>query len=96
MQANGVGPTQVTQVRGFADQRLRNLHDSLDPSNRRVSLIVHYLESNNNDEDAKPPAGGEEKKPEDATAAKPSAGSEEKKPEIKTPGAPAENPAKKE
>jgi chemotaxis protein MotB len=96
MQANGVGPTQVTQVRGFADQRLRNLHDSLDPSNRRVSLIVHYLEPDNNGDDAKPPAGGEEKKPEDAAAAKPSAGSEEKKPETKSPAAPAENPTKKE
>jgi chemotaxis protein MotB len=58
MQANGVGPTQVTQVRGFADQRLRNLQDSLDPSNRRISLIVQYLENNNNDEDAKPSTGG--------------------------------------
>jgi chemotaxis protein MotB len=34
----------VTQVRGFADQRLRNPKDPLDPSNRRISLIVRYLE----------------------------------------------------
>jgi chemotaxis protein MotB len=96
MQANGVGPTQVTQVRGFADQRLRNLQDSLDPSNRRISLIVQYLENNNNDEDTKPSATGEEKKPEESTPAKPSAGSPEKNPEAKTPAAPAENSTRKE
>jgi chemotaxis protein MotB len=32
MQASGVGPGQVTQVRGFADQRLRKLDDPLDAS----------------------------------------------------------------
>src|ERR1700674_2700280 len=61
MQANGVGAGQVTQVRGFADQRLRKLNDSLDPSNRRASLIVQYIEKNNNQE-AKPSAGSEEEK----------------------------------
>jgi chemotaxis protein MotB len=96
MQANGVGPTQVTQVRGFADQRLRNLQDSLDPSNRRISLIVQYLENNNNDEDAKPSATGEQKKPEESAPAKPSAGSPEKNPEATTPAAPAENSTRKE
>jgi chemotaxis protein MotB len=39
---NGIGADQVTQVRGFADQRLRNPKDPLDPSNRRISLIVQY------------------------------------------------------
>ena len=34
---------QVTQVRGFADQRLRKKDAPLDPSNRRISLIVQYL-----------------------------------------------------
>src|ERR1017187_8809222 len=96
MQANGVGPTQVTQVRGFADQRLRNLQDSLDPSNRRISLIVQYLENNNNDEDTERSATGEEKKPEESTPANPSAGSPEKNPEAKTPAAPAENSTRKE
>jgi hypothetical protein len=36
-------------VRGFADQRLRNPKDSLEPSNRRISIIVQYI-SNNTDE----------------------------------------------
>jgi chemotaxis protein MotB len=43
MQMNGVSETQVTQVRGFADQRLRNKTAPLDPSNRRISVIVQYL-----------------------------------------------------
>ena len=43
MQMNGIGDNQVTQVRGFADQRLRKLDAPLDPSNRRISLIVQYL-----------------------------------------------------
>jgi chemotaxis protein MotB len=44
MMQHGVGAGQVTQVRGFADQRLRHKEDALDPSNRRISLIVQYLE----------------------------------------------------
>jgi len=43
MQENGIREDQVTQVRGFADQRLRKGDDPLDPSNRRISLIVQYL-----------------------------------------------------
>jgi chemotaxis protein MotB len=41
----GLRPDQVTQVRGFADQRLRNLKDPLDPANRRISIIVQYINS---------------------------------------------------
>jgi chemotaxis protein MotB len=44
MQGNGIREDQVTQVRGFADQRLRKPDAPLDPSNRRISLIVQYLE----------------------------------------------------
>jgi chemotaxis protein MotB len=43
MQENGLGPSQVTQVRGFADQRLRKPKEPEDPSNRRISVIVEYL-----------------------------------------------------
>jgi len=45
IQANGVGPEQVTQVRGYAAMQLRNPKDPLDPSNRRIALIVHYLDA---------------------------------------------------
>jgi chemotaxis protein MotB len=93
MQANGIGLNQVTQVRGFADQRQRNVANSLDPSNRRVSLIVQYTPKED-EEDKKPTAEGEPKKPEDA-APKPPAATGEKKTEAKSP-APAEAAPKKE
>jgi len=43
MQASGVRPDQVTQVRGFADQTLRDPHHPEDPCNRRISVIVGYV-----------------------------------------------------
>jgi chemotaxis protein MotB len=66
MQLSGIRSDQVTQVRGFADQRLRKPDAPLDPANRRISLIVQYVLKNDPDEDAKPVegrgnAGGEEK-----------------------------------
>ena len=53
MQANGIGADQVKQVRGFADQRLRKPDDALDPSNRRISVIVQYLPGTDQSDDAK-------------------------------------------
>jgi hypothetical protein len=61
MQGNGVGANQVTQVRRFADQRLRKPDNSLDPSNRRISLIVQYIEKNSDQEEATPSASREQK-----------------------------------
>ena len=46
MQADGVRPGQVSQVRGFADQRLRLPQKPEDPSNRRISVVVQYLVEN--------------------------------------------------
>jgi Flagellar motor protein len=43
MQLHGIRPDQVTQVRGFADQRLRKKEDPVNPANRRISLIVQYM-----------------------------------------------------
>ena len=43
MQENGLGPDQVVQVRGYANQQLRKPDQPEDPSNRRISLIVQYL-----------------------------------------------------
>jgi chemotaxis protein MotB len=37
MQNNGMGPDQITEVRCFADQRLRKPDAPLDPSNRHIS-----------------------------------------------------------
>jgi chemotaxis protein MotB len=43
MQSSGIRGDQITQVRGYADQRLRNPKDPNDASNRRISVIVQYL-----------------------------------------------------
>ena len=45
MQTSGVRLNQVAQVRGFADQRLRNPKNPYDAANRRISLIVQYLDA---------------------------------------------------
>jgi chemotaxis protein MotB len=65
MQQNGVRPDQVSQVRGYADQRLRAPKDPLDPSNRRISLIVQYIETNpdGSDTTSGPSATSESKDP---------------------------------
>jgi chemotaxis protein MotB len=72
IQENGVGRDQVTQVRGFADQSLRKADAPLDPSNRRVSMIVQYLVKKPA-EDSEPAAkeGGPEAKPAESQPAKP-------------------------
>jgi chemotaxis protein MotB len=49
LQQDGIGPNQISQVRGYADQMLRVPSNPLDPSNRRISLIVQWV-------DAAPPA----------------------------------------
>jgi chemotaxis protein MotB len=61
MQENGVRADQVTQVRGFADQRLRKPESPLDPSNRRISVIVQYLAKDTDEEDR--PTSQEASKP---------------------------------
>jgi chemotaxis protein MotB len=73
MQSNGLGARQVSQVRGFADQRLRKLDNPLDPSNRRISLIVQYIIKNNEDENAKPSAATDDKKPDEKPSPPPTA-----------------------
>jgi chemotaxis protein MotB len=40
MQQQGVRPDQIAQVRGYADQKLRNAADPNDPANRRITLII--------------------------------------------------------
>ena len=67
MQANGIRVDQVTQVRGFADQRLRKPEAPLDPANRRISVIVQYIVKNGDDENANP-AGDKPSENKDAPA----------------------------
>ncbi len=47
MEASGLNPDQVIQVRGFADRRLYNPNNPLDPGNRRVSVIVLHSQDDN-------------------------------------------------
>lgn len=43
MQDGGLHLNQVAEVRGYADQRLRKPEDPNNASNRRVSIVVKYL-----------------------------------------------------
>jgi chemotaxis protein MotB len=67
LQANGIREDQITQIRGFADQRLRKPDAPLDPANRRISLIVQYI-MKKDDDDPKP-----DEKPDGKPDAKPDA-----------------------
>jgi chemotaxis protein MotB len=44
LQSHGVRADQVQEVRGFANMLPRNLKDPFDPANRRISVIVKYLD----------------------------------------------------
>jgi chemotaxis protein MotB len=79
MQVSGLRENQVSQVRGYADQKLRVPSNPLDPSNRRISLIVQYLTA---DEPPVPASGkatdGAAAGEKGASAAAPAAGQTEK------------------
>jgi chemotaxis protein MotB len=45
MQASGLRADQISQVRGYAEQRLRNVANPEDPANRRISVIVQYIDA---------------------------------------------------
>jgi chemotaxis protein MotB len=88
MDESGVRPDQVSQVRGYASERLRIPQNPLDPSNRRISLIVQYVEGQPLQSPISPKLGkgeptqiitippkskGEDEKPESGEEAKPEA-----------------------
>jgi chemotaxis protein MotB len=58
MQSDGIRPDQVSQVRGFADQRLRKSDSPLDPANRRISIIVQYIFKDESDNKSSPSEDG--------------------------------------
>ncbi|MGE5680006.1 MAG: flagellar motor protein MotB [Bacillota bacterium] len=43
----GLKQTQVDEVRGYADKKLKNTQDPFDVTNRRISIIVKYIGSKN-------------------------------------------------
>jgi len=57
MQQSVVQSDQVSQVRGFADQRLRNPKDPMEASNRRISIIVQYIAHDEADDATETEAG---------------------------------------
>ncbi|HLH43360.1 MAG TPA: flagellar motor protein MotB [Bryobacteraceae bacterium] len=59
METSGLRAGQVLQVRGFASQNLRDKAHPESPSNRRISIIVRYLNSEQGGEEGKEsPEGG--------------------------------------
>ena len=57
MEAHGLRPEQVNQVRGYADRELRHPEDPTHASNRRISVIVQYLPPKPEEAGAKESAG---------------------------------------
>jgi chemotaxis protein MotB len=53
MQEHGLRADQVTQVRGYADQHLRKPDAPDDPSNRRISILVQYIDPDRSPDPAK-------------------------------------------
>jgi chemotaxis protein MotB len=92
MQENGIRTDQVTQVRGFADQKLRKADSPTDPSNRRISLIVQYLPKKPEPE----PAGSEKAEGEKGAAEGAKSGKTAENGGEKTPAAAAPQEKKKE
>src|SRR5579871_1931858 len=92
MQANGIGASQVSQVRGFADQRLRKADTPLDPINRRISLIVQYIPKNTDEEEDIASAGEKKTEGNETEGNKPGDKKNEKKAARKS----AEGESKKE
>jgi chemotaxis protein MotB len=69
IQQFGVGPDQVADVRGYADQKLRKPADPTSASNRRVSIVVKYRTPD------EPPSGAPGVKPTPLGETKPAAAS---------------------
>jgi len=44
MENNGVEPKQIVEVRGYADRKLRKPLQPEDASNRRITVIIRYME----------------------------------------------------
>jgi chemotaxis protein MotB len=44
LQKNGLPPERVAAVRGYADKNLRRVNDPTNAANRRVSIIVEWIE----------------------------------------------------
>jgi chemotaxis protein MotB len=45
LEANGVAPSRIREVRGLADRDLRPEIDAYDPRNRRITIVIPFNES---------------------------------------------------
>ena len=45
MESSGLRPEQVVQVRGFADRKLRKPQQPTDASNRRITVLIQYMDT---------------------------------------------------
>jgi chemotaxis protein MotB len=54
---SGVGADKIDEVRGCADSRLHNPQDPLDASNRRIAIIIKFVEGNPVESKAENPPG---------------------------------------
>jgi len=84
LRQDGLGQNQISQVRGYADQHLRVASNPLDPSNRRISLIVQWLDAGTPSEPVEPVGpetvvNSEDPHPPSATGAPPSAATKQNK-----------------
>jgi len=86
MEANGLQPGKVVQVRGFADQNLRDPEHPEDAKNRRVSVIVRYQNAVKVDEEDGDDAGAEGEKKAGAEGKKEGEAKQESKKEVKAEG----------
>ena len=92
MQNDGIRMNQVSQVRGFADQRLHFPDKPFDAGNRRISLVVQNLKQQTETSDA--PKNSELAKPSAAVgSSEATAGSSNAKPETKEAAAATPSPA---
>jgi len=71
MQQNGLRGDQVAEVRGFADQSLRDKSDPTDASNRRITLLVKYMEKQAGGVAPVPEVGASQPNPAAAQASDP-------------------------
>jgi chemotaxis protein MotB len=87
LQQDGLGPGKISQVRGYADQSLRVPANPLDPSNRRISIIVQWLDASS--PSAPKTALGAASSVQDAPAVGgPAAPNSAKQPDVPIPKAP--------
>ena len=74
LMASGLDDSRISQVRGFADQRLLKKDDPSDPSNRRISIIVRNAGLDQQEEAAQGPLAAAPEAPAEPKASPEPAG----------------------